>query len=312
MGKRSRSRSRSKHESKRHHKISKKHKKRASSSSSDEVVALSSSSFDQRLEQIRINKQKLIEAEKRKMKERETPEEKRARRIAKKLQKDEKRKALIQNVLPETIPYTDTNNPFNDNNLTDVFVWNKKLQTEGKSNLSKKQIEKMSRDRIVRNVAEMEELKRNRDARQSMKEDMEMINREQEMKQHSDWRKTEDHFHLNQAKVRSKLRIREGRAKPVDLLARYIAYTGEDDEDLDDLVADIKVYKVLDGRKNDNFWNDITAIAQSELKKIERRKSENVHSTIQDDVQKVFKVCSLICTVIVESETIFDWSRKKC
>lgn len=76
------------------------------------------------------------------------------------------------------------------------------------------------RDRIFRNVAEMEELKRNRDARQVAKDDMEMISREQERLQNSDWRRTEDSFHLNQAKLRSKLRVQEGRAKPIDLLAR--------------------------------------------------------------------------------------------
>lgn len=76
------------------------------------------------------------------------------------------------------------------------------------------------REKILRNVAEMEELKRNRDARQAAKEDMEMISRDYERMHNSDWRKTEDSFHLNQAKLRSKLRIQEGRAKPIDLLAR--------------------------------------------------------------------------------------------
>lgn len=66
----------------------------------------------------------------------------------------------------------------------------------------------------------MEELKQNRDARQAAKEDMEMISRDHERSHNSDWRKTEDFFHLNQAKLRSKLRIQEGRAKPIDLLAR--------------------------------------------------------------------------------------------
>lgn len=46
-------------------------------------------------------------------------------------------------MLPESIPYTDNNNPFNDNKLTNVFVWDKKLKAEGKEDLSKKQMEKM-------------------------------------------------------------------------------------------------------------------------------------------------------------------------
>ncbi|KAI1719726.1 conserved mid region of cactin domain-containing protein [Ditylenchus destructor] len=289
---RSRSRSRERH---------KKEKKRNQESRS-------SPSFDQKLEKLRREKEKQKSLEKKRMKEIETPEQKRERRLAKRLQKEERRRALIQNVLPESIPYTDTNNPFNDSSLTDVFVWNKKLETDGKTKLSQKEIEKMSRERIARNIAEMEELKRSRDARQSAKEDMEFIAREQEMRQHGDWRRTEDQFHLNQAKLRSKIRIKEGRAKSIDLLARYIAY-GEENEtneefelddplsyikscgidDLEDLFADIKVYRVLDGRKHDKFWDDVNIIAQSEIKKIQRKRSENIHSTLHEEVLKIFK-----------------------
>lgn len=131
-------------------------------------------------------------------------------------------------MLPESIPYTDHNNPFNDSNLTEVFVWKKKLEAEGMTNLSRKEIEKRSRQRIFQNVAEMEELKRNREARQSAKEDMEMINREQERSQYSDWRRLEDQFHLNQAKLRSQIRIQEGRAKPIDLLGRSVSFACND------------------------------------------------------------------------------------
>ena len=35
-------------------------------------------------------------------------------------------------------------------------------------------------------------------------------------------------FHLQQAKMRSKIRIEDGRAKPIDLLAKYIS--AEDDD----------------------------------------------------------------------------------
>ena len=44
----------------------------------------------------------------------------------------------------------------------------------------------------------MEELKRNREARMAAREDMEMISREQDRSQYSDWRRVEDSFHLKQ------------------------------------------------------------------------------------------------------------------
>ena len=36
------------------------------------------------------------------------------------------------------------------------------------------------------------------------------------------WEKQEDDFHLHQARLRSSIRIKNGRAKPIDLLAVYI------------------------------------------------------------------------------------------
>lgn len=70
----------------------------------------------------------------------------------------------------------------------------------------------------------MEELKRNRETRQAAKEDMEMIARDKERSQYSDFRKQEDQFHLKQAQLRSKIRIKERRAKPIDMLAKLLYF----------------------------------------------------------------------------------------
>ena len=40
-------------------------------------------------------------------------------------------------------------------------------------------------------------------------------------------------FHLEQAKLRSKLRIESGRAKPIDLLAKYINSANDEDVDIE-------------------------------------------------------------------------------
>jgi hypothetical protein len=45
--------------------------------------------------------------------------------------------------LPRSIPYSDVNNPFNDSNLMETFVWDKKLKMEGNEGMSKKAIERM-------------------------------------------------------------------------------------------------------------------------------------------------------------------------
>jgi hypothetical protein len=56
---------------------------------------------------------------------------------------EERRRAVNEDVLPESIPYSDLNNPFNDQNLTKAFVWEKKLESEGKMDISAKEAEKM-------------------------------------------------------------------------------------------------------------------------------------------------------------------------
>ncbi|KAG0426137.1 hypothetical protein HPB47_026741, partial [Ixodes persulcatus] len=93
-------------------------------------------------------------------------------------------------------------------------------------------------------------------------------------------------FHLQQAKLRSKIRIEDGRAKPIDLLARYISAEEEDFgvemlepyiylngltvQDLEDLQEDIKVYMELENSRNLNYWRDVQIIVEEELRKLRR------------------------------------------
>ena len=64
--------------------------------------------------------------------------------------------------------------------------------------------------------------------REEREKEMELIQREKESEYYKEWEKQEDRFHLEQALLRSKIRIQNGRAKPIDLLAKYIS--AEEDE----------------------------------------------------------------------------------
>lgn len=84
----------------------------------------------------------------------------------------------------------------------------------------------------------------------------------------------------------SKIRIRDGRAKPIDLLAKYIS--AEDDDlavemhepytflngltvaDMEDLLEDIQVYMELEQGKNADFWRDMTTITEDEIAKLRK------------------------------------------
>ncbi|XP_067927934.1 splicing factor Cactin-like [Watersipora subatra] len=257
--------------------------------------------------------------EKELMKAYETPEEKRARRLAKKELKEKKRKADM-GWDKETLTYTNEDNPFGDHNLTSTFVWKSKLKKEGLS-LEDADVAKMNRAKMEESKRELEKVKKRQQEREREKEardrEREMEQREKESDYYSAWEKQEDNFHLDQAKERSKIRIEDGRAKPIDLLAKYI--NAEDDDmsvemhepytylvglsiiDLEDLLEDIKVYLELEKGKNQDYWRDVTTITEDQLSQLRRHqpaastsydmrdRREGIHTAVSSDVDSVFK-----------------------
>ncbi len=47
--------------------------------------------------------------------------------------------------------YTNVDNPFGDEHLLDTFVWSKKLEREGKKDLTPDDIQKMQRSKMIQN-----------------------------------------------------------------------------------------------------------------------------------------------------------------
>ena len=115
------------------------------------------------------------------------------------------------------------------------------------------------------------------------------------------WMEKEEDFHMEQARMRSAIRIQDGRAKPIDILANYIAkandrtdldsdvrepyaiFAGLNLQDCEDLFADIKVYEELGKQKeqatgidaNPQFWDDMKIIAEYEMKERTRDAVQN-------------------------------------
>ena len=146
----------------------------------------------------------------------------------------------------------------------------------------------------------------------------ELEQRSKESDKFAKWKADEDQFHLKQALLRSTIRIQDGRAKPIDLLAKYISAESEVDavemhepytylnglttNDLEDLLEDIKVYQRLEKGANAEFWEDITVIVEDELNKLRKLDSktgsiyeaamerrEGINKAVARDVQGVFK-----------------------
>ncbi|XP_048584060.1 cactin isoform X2 [Nematostella vectensis] len=244
----------------------------------------------------------------------ETAEEKRARRLAKKEAKEKKRrKEMGWN--EELLGYTNTDNPFGDAHLLDSFVWHKKREKHGENHLSEAEKRLRDKRRQEETRRQLEQVRQRRTEREHemllREEEKERLQREKEAEYFSEWEKQEDNFHLNQAMLRSQIRIKDGRAKAIDLLAQYISpdddnldikmhepYTmlvGLTQSDLEDLLEDIKVYLEMDQGKNAEYWQDITIICKDEIKKLRKQtenyndRRESIHTAVHSDVDKIFK-----------------------
>ncbi|XP_065714609.2 splicing factor Cactin isoform X2 [Patagioenas fasciata] len=267
-------------------------------------------------ERLRLKKEKKKQAAL--MKALETPEEKRARRLAKKEAKERKKREKM-GWGEEYMGYTNTDNPFGDNNLLGTFIWSKALEKKGISHLDEKDLKERNKRIQEDNRLELQKVKQlrlEREREKAMREqELEMLQREKEAEHFKTWEEQEDNFHLQQAKLRSKIRIRDGRAKPIDLLAKYIS--AEDDDlavemhepytflngltvsDMEDLVEDIQVYMELEQGKNVDFWRDMTIITEDEIAKLRKleasgkggpgERRDGVNASVSSDVQSVFK-----------------------
>jgi hypothetical protein len=319
-----------KKKSKKMKKSSSRRKREVSSSDSDSSGSSSGADSDSSTELlVRLEKERKAlkvkrRAEKERIKSTETLEEKRQRRLIKKELKDMRRRKEKEGGTwgddEEYSKYTNDDNPFGDPNLTQSFRWQKKLQADGMDKISEKELDKFQRRKQDEQREELQKVKTARLAREKEREErqelLDMEQRSRDNEKFSKWQQQEDEFHLEQAKLRSKIRIQDGRAKPIDLLAKYVS--AEDDVDaiemhepytylngltigdLEDLLADINVYNDIDLEKNNDFWADIVVIVEDELSKLKKldarsqyelasERRQGINKAVADDVQDVFK-----------------------
>ena len=217
----------------------------------------------------------------------ETPEEKRRRRMAKKVAKAQRRRdgtmAMVDQVGAD------------DAEKAGKFVWHKKVESAKEQGISRDELILMERERAKDNKRELEAVKRRREERelemQQKDQERDAMLRDNDSEQFRDWVQGEDKFQLEQAKLRSEIRLKEGRAQPIDLLARYL-HTSKDDVafemnepytlfrgmDLDaceDLRADIHIYTRMEegNAEHLDFWEHILVICQHEIAEHKRRRA---------------------------------------
>ncbi|RWR90492.1 RNA recognition motif domain-containing protein [Cinnamomum micranthum f. kanehirae] len=244
--------------------------------------------------------------------------QKKAMRIAKKLK------------TPTVSGYSNDSNPFGDTNLNEKFVWRKKIERDvsqgaGLDMFSVKAEKKKQKERM----AEIEKVKKRREERAIEKaqreEEMAMLARERTRAEFQDWEKKEEEFHFDQSKIRSEIRLREGRMKPIDILSKnlngsedfdieinepYMVFKGLTVKEMEELHDDIKMHLDLDRATPTHveFWEALMVVCEWELAEARKKdaldrarvrgeqppadvlaEERGLHSSIEADVKSLLQ-----------------------
>jgi len=240
----------------------------------------------------------------------ENPEERKRRRLEKKAKKMKNRQAN------ETVAgYTNEANPFGDGSLSEKFVWNKKIQKDSDTGIRQKRLSKQEendrRDEVGR---EIEKVRKRREEREAEKEaweaEKERMQRECDGFEYGEYKVAEDQFHLKQQRERALIRIREGRAKPIDRIMNNLSTVGKDEfdiecpepyaifvgcstSDVEDIRTDIKTNLEFD-KLNQDFWQCMMLICDDEFQNqkmgdASRLQGDGLHSSIDADIERVLR-----------------------
>ena len=104
--------------------------------------------------------------------------------------------------------YTNETNPFGDSNLLQPFVWGKKVAKERED---RRPVEGDTEEKRLQLLQDISRVRKRREDREKELEEMERLRGEEqrlrEAALYGDWQQKEEDFHLEQMRVRSKLRL---------------------------------------------------------------------------------------------------------
>ncbi|KAL1542990.1 cactin-like [Salvia divinorum] len=203
--------------------------------------------------------------------------QKKALKVAKKLKLQSK----------DVSGYSNDSNPFGDSNLNEKFVWRKKIEKDVSQGVPLDEFSlKSEKKRQKERKAEIEKVKKRREERAVEKaqreEEMALLARERARAEFQDWEKKEEEFHFDQSKIRSEIRLREGRMKPIDILTKhldhsddfeidinepYMVFKGLTVKEMEELHNDIKMHLDLDRATPTHigYWEALSVVSEWEL-----------------------------------------------
>ncbi|GAB4833521.1 hypothetical protein Ancab_031765 [Ancistrocladus abbreviatus] len=189
--------------------------------------------------------------------------------------------------------YSNDSNPFGDANLNEKFVWRKKIERDVAQGVSFDAFTlKAEKKRQKERMAEIEKVKKRREERALEKaqreEEMAMLARERAKAEADDFEKKEEEFHFDQSKIRSRIRLQEGRMKPIDVLTKYLddsddfdvelnepyaVFRGLTVKEMEELREDIKLHLDLDRATltHVEYWQALLVVCDWELAEARRK-----------------------------------------
>ncbi|KAI8474931.1 MAG: cactus-binding C-terminus of cactin protein-domain-containing protein [Monoraphidium minutum] len=193
------------------------------------------------------------------------------------------------------------------------FMWVKKVEKDLQAGKSVREFTVAAEaEKHRERMSEIEKVQKRREEKEAEKERMEeelaLLERQRLAAEAADQEEQEEQFHLEQAMVRSDRRLAQGRARPIDYVARALyglkgrGDAGHDDfqddddedgdalaaepyrifdgiliEDLQELADDIRGFKELDVKDglHTDFWGAMHVLAQEELAIAQRRDADD-------------------------------------
>ncbi|CAG8498306.1 17770_t:CDS:10 [Dentiscutata erythropus] len=189
----------------------------------------------------------------------------------------------------ELSAYSNTDNPFGDANLGIKFEWTKKKEREKKQGISPEEALRREKERREETQLELEKLNKRRAEReierQLREEELARMQRDAEIAAMGDWASKEDEFHLEQAKRRAEIRIKENRAKPIDILAINLRLADES-EVVDDALE-------IDMDEPYTIFEAMIVVCEDKLSELQEEEKNhamnmNIIAPVRDDINNLF------------------------
>eukprot|EP00656_Telonema_subtile_P008152 TRINITY_DN13812_c0_g1_i5.p1 TRINITY_DN13812_c0_g1~~TRINITY_DN13812_c0_g1_i5.p1 ORF type:complete len:404 (-),score=75.60 TRINITY_DN13812_c0_g1_i5:745-1956(-) len=255
-----------------------------------------------------MGKSEKRKADKATLKATETPEERHARRLAKKKKKHGED--------AEHFGYKNKDNRFGDANLQEQFTWRKKIDKMVATGHDPRELSREGqRDRKRHMQQEIDKLKQSREERDKekelMDEERERLSRERESLHFQEWEQKEEEFHRQQSRARTEIRIAKGRARPIDMLTRNLLLDEHFDMEQNEPYKVLRGLSLLElgelvdemqtqaGGEFSEYWDALIIIAhdESEMRETQQVRgvaSHGMHKAVQSDLDIMLQGKSLM------------------